>query len=303
MKRLMAATMVAGVVLVSAGTARAQLDDSVTILHGIPGITVDLVIDDEVVIAGFDAGDTQDFTPLAGMTLNDIEARRAGSDEVVIGPIDSFEVPGDGNNSVVIHLDEVGEPTITSFANESIPTDQGRGLLTVRHAAAAPQIAVLVDGQEVLSGIGNGTGDGVVLPAGEIVDAVVTVDGAPIASMPNLQLESNSQLIVYIGGNAADDDLEFYLQAVAGGEVSSVPTPSERQAQPDSDDETPPADDGVPAPDDGTPQPDVVNTGNSRILQGSITPSGAPFAAFIGIGLLAMAGVAFGVRRRLTPTS
>jgi len=281
-----------------AGAASAQLDDSITILHGIPGITVDLVVDDEIVIAGFDAGDTQDFTPLAGRTLNNIEARESGGDRVVIGPIDSFDVPAEGNHSVVVHLDAVGEPTLTAFVNEDIPTDQGRGLLTVRHAAAAPPVGIEIDGAEVLSGVGNGEGQNIVLPAGEIVDSVVTAGGERIASMPTLQLEANTQLVVYVGGAVADDSLAFYLQVVAGGGVESLPTPSERQAPEQATPAEQPVEQG-----DGTPQPDVVNTGNSLVLRGHLAGPGAHALLLGALGIMLVAVGTTGATGRRRPDS
>ncbi len=246
-KQAFVAAAAAALVIATGSVASAQSGDSITILHGIPGVTVDLVVDGELVIAGFDAGDTQDLTPLAGTTLKNIEAREAGGTAVVIGPIDSYDVPKDGNASVVVHLDEGGEPTITSFFNTGGPAEQGRGLLTVRHAASASAVEVAVGDDTLLSDISNGEEAGVVLPAGEITDAWVTVDGERVAALPTLILEANTQLIVYIGGSAAADDLEFYQQVVSAGEISSVATET---AQVDSE-------------DDGTPQPDVVNTGDA----------------------------------------
>ncbi|WP_420453334.1 DUF4397 domain-containing protein [Ilumatobacter sp.] len=296
-----------------AGVAHAQLSDSVTILHAIPGVTVDLVVDGEIIVAGFDAGDTQDLTSLAGTTLTDVEGRRSGSEEVVIGPIASFDVPAAGNVSNVLHLDAGAAPTITSFENQPGPDEQGRGRLTVRHVAAAAPVSVTVAGDEVLTGIANGQGDGVVLPAGEIVGAAVTVDGAPVASMPNLQLEANSELIVYIGGSAADDTLAFYLQSIAGGNVQMLPPPSERQAddaggetsgdtgEETSDEET--SDEAAANDsDDGTPQPSRVDTGGALIAQGSFDDANrAVVPALLGVALIAIAVLATSDRRRRTP--
>jgi hypothetical protein len=251
-----------------AHSARAQvdpMDDSVTILHAIPGVTVDLVIDGELVVPGFDAGDTQDLTPLAGMTINNIEARAAGGSEVVIGPIDSFDVPDSGSASVVVHLDAEGEPKLTTFFNQATPIEAGNGLLTVRHVAAAPPVSVSIDNQQALADIGNGEEGAVVLPAGMIDDAWITAGGRRVAAVPRLQLDEGSQLVVYIGGSLEQNDLAFYLQVISGSTINStVPTQADGQPAPSVDDAAAGGGTDAPAADasaDGTPTPEVVNTG------------------------------------------
>lgn len=283
-KQLLGAVATISLVVAGASGASAQTDNAVTILHGIPGITVDLRVDGELVIAGFDAGDTQDFTPLAGTVLENIEAVRAGGDEVVIGPIDSFTVPDTGNTSVVVHLDNDGEPTITPFVNSSPPAEQGRGLFTVRHVADAEPVSVTVADEEVVSGVGNGQEGGVVLPAGEVADAWITAGGERIAAVPTLSLEANTQLIVYVGGSLEAGNLEFYLQQVAAEGISSVPTPMA-----DADASVQQADS-----DDGTPQPNEVNTGDAID-----SASGNPVVLGAAVGLFGLAAMALLLRWRI----
>lgn len=287
MKQLLGAVAAVAALVVGASTgASAQTENAVTILHGIPGITVDLRVDGELVIAGFDAGDTQDFTPLAGTVLKNIEAVRAGSDEVVIGPIDSFTVPDEGNTSVVVHLDNSGEPTITPFMNSTPPTEQGRGLLTVRHVADAAPVSVTIDDENVVDGIGNGEEGGVILPAGEVANAWITADGERLAPLPTLSLEANTQLIVYVGGTLEAGNLEFYLQQVAGSDIQAAPAQAAETEQADEE-----VDD---AAGDGTPQPDVVNTGDA------IGPSsGSPMMLGVGLALLLLASGALLARHRV----
>lgn len=290
--------------------ASAQLRTAVTILHSIPGLSVDLVVDGDVIIAGFNAGDTQDLTPLAGQTLRNIEAREPGGGAVVFGPIDSFEVPSEGNASVVVHLDSDGGPIITSFLNESPPMDQGRGRLIVRHVAAAPPIEVSIGDEQVLDGIDNAQEGAVELPAGQIADAWITADGERIAQIPNLELGAQSNLTVYVGGSVADDTLAFYIQVVAAGEDEPVNIDmDETEAMPSDDDgDEPPATDVAEEPtteppvtdatvagtDDGTPQPDVVNTGVA------IPERRDALVLIVALGAALLAVGALVVRRRVT---
>ena len=83
MKRVIAglAAAAAAVAIAPAG-ASAQDDASITLLHGIPGVTVDVAVDGAVVIPGFEPGATQDLSSFAGQTLVNLEVRLAGTEDV-----------------------------------------------------------------------------------------------------------------------------------------------------------------------------------------------------------------------------
>ncbi len=69
----------AGVVAISAlfpGGVDAQSAPSISLMHGIPGATVDVVVDGEVVVPGFEPGTMQDISAFAGQTLTNVEVRR-----------------------------------------------------------------------------------------------------------------------------------------------------------------------------------------------------------------------------------
>ncbi len=138
MKKFLTATALAGAAAIAAvpSGAGAQESATVSLMHGIPGVTVDVVVDGAVVIPGFEPGTMQDLSSFAGDTLSNVEVRGAGSDDVVIGPIESLPVPDSGNWTVVAHLGADGTPTLTPFQNDVSSIDDGQGRLTVRHAAA-----------------------------------------------------------------------------------------------------------------------------------------------------------------------
>ena len=101
MKRVLALLTFALTALVTApSAASAQESATVMLLHGIPGATVDVVVDGQVVIPDFEPGTMQDLSSFAGQTLSNVEVRAAGTDDVVIGPIDTLDVPASGNWTV-----------------------------------------------------------------------------------------------------------------------------------------------------------------------------------------------------------
>ena len=217
-----------GVGLAVPAAAGAQTPATVMLLHGIPGATVDVVVDGDVVIPGFEPGTMQDLSPFAGQTLTNVEVRAAGTSDVVIGPIASLDVPGSGNVTVVAHLTADGTPTLTPFENDTSALAAGQGRLTVRHTAAAPAVdVVLADGSRPFTDLSNPNEASADLPAGEIAGAqVAPTGGDPIAPVPTVELTAGTNLIVYAVGSLDDDSLTFYTQTIEGlgGDPTGVPT-------------------------------------------------------------------------------
>ena len=232
------------------------------LLHGIPGVTVDVVVDGAVVIPGFEPGAMQDISAFAGQTLSNLEVRLAGTDTVAIGPVAEFAVPASGSYTVVAHLDESGTPTITPFQNDVSNVADGQGRLTVRHTAAAPAVDIVLGDARPFVDLSNGESEGLDLPAGEIAGAQIAPTGAePIGDVPTVNLAAGSSLIVYAVGSLADDTFTYYTQEVTLG-----------------------VDAATAASGDGTPAPTAVNTGG-ELATGS--NSLVLFAAAAGMFMLA----------------
>jgi hypothetical protein len=229
MRRLIGSlVLAAGLGLALPMTSSAQTSASVMLLHGIPGATVDVAVDGEVVIPGFEPGTMQDLSSFAGQTLENIEVRAAGTTDVVIGPVPTFEVPSAGNWTVVAHLAADGTPTITPYENDTAELAAGLGRLTVRHTAAAPGVdIVLADGSRPFANLSNPDEAAADLPAGEIAGArIAPTGGDPIADVPTVTLAAGSNLIVYAVGSVEDGTFTFYTQTIEGlgGTPTGVPT-------------------------------------------------------------------------------
>lgn len=271
MKKLLAgaAALAAALLAVPAGTSSAQASADIMLLHGIPGITVDVVVDGAVVIPGFEPGDMQDLSSFAGQTLTNLEVRPAGTEDVAIGPVASFDVPASGSWTVVAHLDAEGTPTITPFENDTSAAGAGEGRLTVRHTAAAPAVDIVLGDARPVENLSNPNEASLNLPAGEIAGAqIAPAGGDPIADVPTVEVTAGSNLIVYAVGALADNSFTFYTQDVALESAGGTSG-------------------------DGTPAPTAVNTGGEP---GSSSSSVVLFAA--AAGLFALAGGAMVLRRR-----
>lgn len=274
MKRLLTALVATAAVCLIPASAAAQDAATVTLIHGIPGATVDVVVDGEVVIAGFEPGSTQDLSAFAGQTLVNLEVRAAGTEDVVIGPVAEFPVPDAGNWSVVAHLDADGNPTVTPFENNTEATAAGEGRLIVRHTAAAPAVDLVVGDSRPIEGAANGDSAELDLPAGEIAGAqLAPAGGDPIVDAPTVNLQAGTDLIVYAVGSLDGETFTFYTQEVEVGTESAAG--------------------GDESEGDGTPAPTAVNTGGQPLDGG---PAPWAYALIAGAGGFAIAGAA--LRRR-----
>jgi hypothetical protein len=215
---------VAGAVPASA----ADGDASLSVLHGVPDLTVDVWVNGERTL--------DDFTPgsLAGpLTLPPgtyavaiTAADAADASAPAIGPVD-LTLAGDMSYTAVAHLDAAGAPTATLFTNDTSPTAAGQGRLTVRHTAAAPAVDVLAGGSAVVTNLANPAEQGLDLPAGT-VSATVAATGttAPVIGPADVTVRDGVSTIVYAWGSLEAGNLQLAVQNIEGLHSSPSGVPS-----------------------------------------------------------------------------
>ncbi|WP_324642993.1 DUF4397 domain-containing protein [Pseudarthrobacter sp. LT1] len=192
-----------------------------SVLHGVPGLTVDVWVNGELTL--------DDFTPgtLAGpleLAAGDYQIAITASDATsaenpVIGPVD-VQLDEGRNYTAVAHLDAGGAPTATLFTNDTkAPGNDTKGKLTVRHVAAAPAVDVLAGGTAVIEGLSNPDEATLKLKAGTVsasVAAAGTTD--PVIGPADITVEAGKNTIVYAWGSLADGTLDVAVQVVDGKE-------------------------------------------------------------------------------------
>ena len=301
MKRVLAGLAAVAALAIAPGVVDAQDDTQVTLYHGIPGVTVDVAVDGTVLLPGFEPGANQDLTAFAGQSIANLEVRAAGTEDVVIGPVESFDVPGEGNWTVMAHFDAEGTPTITPFENDTAPTPAGQGRVTVRHAAAAPAVDLVVGEARPIEGAANGDEAALTLPAGPVSGAQLAATGEdPSIDVPDIEITEGVNLIVYAVGSLADDTLDFYTQeievgtdaAAEGDEAAEEGDGTEEDAGTADEAAAESGDDAAAEDGDGTPAPTAVNTGSGIGDSSNVTL----FAA--AAGMFVLAGGALALRRR-----
>lgn len=212
--------------------APALADDhqaTVSVLHGVPGLTVDVYINGEEAIPDFEPGTLTDPMILDAGTY-DIEVYADGdtpdSAEPAISAQD-LEVPGGANLTLAAHLTEDGTPTLGAFVNDVSTLDAGQARLTVRHAAAAPAVDVRAGGSPVVEGLTNPNEAVLELGAATVsADVVLAGTDQVVLGPADLDLAEGTNTIVYAWGSAEDGTLDLAVQTISGlhGDPGGVPS-------------------------------------------------------------------------------
>ncbi|PYY55104.1 DUF4397 domain-containing protein [Curtobacterium sp. MCSS17_011] len=219
----------AAVVLPATAATAATGEATLSVLHAVPDVTVDVYLDGERAIDDFTPGTLAGpmMVPAGAHQLAITASDATDASKPIIGPADvSFDAGGD--YTAVAHDATDGSPTATVFTNDTSAVAAGQGRLVVRHVAAAPAVDVLAGGKAVVSNLSNPDEQALELPAGT-VSASVAATGItdPVIGPADVAVTAGSSTIVYAWGSLDDDDLALALatQTIAdlGGTPNGVP--------------------------------------------------------------------------------
>ncbi|WP_328308102.1 DUF4397 domain-containing protein [Actinomycetospora sp. NBC_00405] len=216
-----AATLALSTSVALAGAAQAAEGDQpaqVSVVHGIPGQPVDVYVNGTETVSDFAPGTVAGPLELPAGTY-DLAVRAAGApaSEAPLVAAEDAEVPAGANISVVAHLSEQGQPTLTPFVNDVGSLPAGDARLVVRHTAAAPAVDARVDGQAALSGLTNPNSAQADVPAGTVsADVVLAGTDDVVIGPASLELGEGTVNIAYAIGSASDDTLQLVTQTITG---------------------------------------------------------------------------------------
>ncbi|WP_154795067.1 DUF4397 domain-containing protein [Occultella kanbiaonis] len=191
---------------------------SLSVLHAVPDLPVDVYVNGELTLDNFQPGDLAGPLDLAPGTYTvAITASDAADDsEPAIGPID-LPLEAGMSYTAAAHLDPEGAPTATLFTNDISATAAGEGRLTVRHTAAAPAVDVLAGGEAVISGLSNPDEAMLDLPAGTVSAAVAAAGTTePVIGPADVAVAEGANTIVYAWGSLEDGNLALATQTIEG---------------------------------------------------------------------------------------
>jgi hypothetical protein len=155
-------------VAVATPAAAADKPAQVSVLHGIPGLTVDVCVGGKVLLPAFAPGTLAGPLALpAGSYDLGLQAAVPGiaAGAACAGPFalsGTAAVMAGKDYTVTANLSSTGKPALNIFVNNKAPITKNvtkatlnTGRVTVRHIAAAPAVDVFLNGAVVNSGLTN----------------------------------------------------------------------------------------------------------------------------------------------------
>jgi hypothetical protein len=211
-------TLLAGVAVAGPAQAGDRHNDtaSLSVLHGVPGLTVDVWVDGKLTLDNFKSGTLAGplEVPDGHHKIAITGADATSADNPVIGPV-RVDLEDGRSYTAVAHLKADGTPTATLFRNSISPSPDGEGKLTVRHVAAAPAVDVLAGGKGVVKGLTNSHQKKLILKAGTVSASVAPARTTNSVLGPaDVPVTEGKNTIVYAWGSLADNNLGVAVQVV-----------------------------------------------------------------------------------------
>ncbi|MEV5967283.1 DUF4397 domain-containing protein [Kribbella sp. NPDC051952] len=224
---LVAAGLLAAGLPAAAAQAKPTATATVSVLHAVPGATVDVYANGKALLTNFKPGTLTDPVKLPEGTYDlKVTAAGAGAKGAAVIQADNVKVPGGVNVTVVAHLNAAGKPVLTPYVNDTSKLKAGQSRITVRHDAAAPAVDVRAGGKPVFKSLTNPKEVKADLPAGTVKADVVLAGTSTVAIGPaDVNLKEGTNTIVYAWGSAADKNLKLAVQTISGlhGNPSGIP--------------------------------------------------------------------------------
>ena len=188
-----------------------------TVVHGVPGLTVDVYLNGNLTLAGF-APDTVLGPILLPATDYDIAIYPEGSDPLATAPAisGSATLPAGANASIVAHLDGAGTPTLSVFVNDVSEIASGEARLVVRHTAAAPAVDIVANGSLPLFENVTNPMEGQIDVAAGTYGVTINAAGTDTVAFDagDVTLPEGQSTIVYAVGDLTGGTFGLLVQAI-----------------------------------------------------------------------------------------
>lgn len=199
----------------------------IQLVHGVPGVPVDLYVDGAALVPNFTPGSIAGPVELtAGSHQVDLYATTdspsaAAADRSDEPLVSGSVTAGTDPATIVAHLDADGTPVLSTFADDVSKLGPGKGRLVLRHLAAAPAVDLAIDGEPVAGGaVEPGGSYSAALAAGSH-DIVATDADGTVVQEASLTIGDGEMATVSVIGSV-DSGLELVVQRITG--LSSAPS-------------------------------------------------------------------------------
>jgi hypothetical protein len=207
---------------------------TVTVVHGVPGLTVDVYVNNQLTLPNFAPGTVTDPLSLpAGDYTIDIRPAGAAADSAPAISGKATLAAG-ANVTIEAHLTADGKPTLSVFSNGTSALEAGTARLVVRHTAAAPAVDILADGSVLFSNLSNPNEASADVPAGSYgVTIAPTGTTDVVFDAGTLKLEAGTAYFVYAYGSLSDNTFALAIQTIgnlgpsapSGGDMTAPAQP------------------------------------------------------------------------------
>lgn len=224
---LLAAVMAVAVLPATAAMAQTS-DGQVIVVHGVPDLEVDVYVNGDLTLEGFQFGDVAGPLPLPEGTY-DVEIYAAGADPSADEPAlsGSAELPGGAVATIAAYLQEGGAPTLGVFVENNSEIAAGEARVTARHLADFGAVDILANDSAVFAGVDNGQGGDADVPA-DTYNIKITAAGDPetVAFDADVALAEGANTIAYAVGSVSGGSFQVVTAAITGlgGTPEGVPT-------------------------------------------------------------------------------
>lgn len=222
-------TLVALMIMAVPATALAQSSDgTVTVVHGVPDLTVDVYVNDDLTLEDFEYGTVTDPLTLPAADY-DIDIRAANADPASDPVLTQMvTLPAGANATIEANLDGDGAPKISVWVNDISSIDTGNGRVTVRHTAAAPNVDILANDGALFSDVPNGAEGVADVPAGDYNVKVTAAGDAStvVTEVPALTIPEGTNIIVYAIGDLDGGSFQLAVQSISGLHTPPAGVPS-----------------------------------------------------------------------------
>lgn len=218
----LAVGLLATVGVAAPANAISATSSDVYVVHGIPGLTVDVYVNDALTLEDFTFGTVAGPLDLAEGNYK-IQVFAANDDPATDTPaidVPAAAVPANKSVSLVAQFDASGAPTLGVFVNDISTIPAGQGRLTVRHTAEAGAVAIVANGAIAFDNVENGDEGVTLLPVGGITAGVAGAGTTSPLVIPAsgtaapVTIAEGVNLIVYAVG--PEDDLQLITQSISG---------------------------------------------------------------------------------------
>jgi hypothetical protein len=191
----------------TAGATTVAKTTTLNVVHGIPGLDVDVCVNGAKAIRDFNPGEV-----VAGIMLPagryDLAVVMKG-DPCSAAVLKATDVGlwKNRNYTVVANLDASGTPNLLKFGNNVSKTPDGQARLLIRHTAAAPAVNVWADGIKLIKGswFDWGSRARFEVPQGTyVVKATLPHHAAAVIGPATVQLDEGTVYQVFAWGSATD---------------------------------------------------------------------------------------------------